>query len=260
MTFGTEGRDYFNAPIPYFALPNALIAPFWTDLTLSVSGQVRWGISGLSPSRQLVVEWVDVPTYDMRGSYSFEAILYESTNAIKFQYLNVVSGVPYDYGASSTVGVEDFDGASGSQFSYNTPSLSNGLAIEFIPKITTVFFDDFSTDKGWTGYEPGGWERGPAVAGVAENGNPDPGVDHSPSSDNHILGFAIGADYPNDLIEKSIVSPPIDCTEQSQVFLRFWRYLNVGSNYYDHAKVYVSNDGTNWTQVWENPVLFMSYL
>jgi hypothetical protein len=36
--------------------------------------------------------------------------------------------------------------------------------------------------------------------------------------------------------------------------LKFWRYLNVQSNSYDHAKIYVSNNGTNWTQLWENPV------
>jgi hypothetical protein len=117
------------------------------------------------------------------------------------------------------------------------------------------FLDDFSTDKGWVGYEIAGWERGPAIAGGGENGNPDPGSDHSPSADNYILGFAIGADYSNDLlVEKSIISPPIDCTGQSRVFLKFWRYLNMQSDYYDHAKVYVSNDGTNWTQLWENPV------
>ena len=115
------------------------------------------------------------------------------------------------------------------------------------------FSDDFSTDKGWTGYEPGRWERGSAVAGGGENGNPDPATDHSPSSDNKILGFAIGGDYTNNLVEKSIVSPLINCTGRSQVFLKFWRYFNVESNYYDHAKVYVSNDGTNWVQLWENP-------
>ncbi len=255
MTFGTEGREYFNAPIPYFALPNAVIAPFWGDLDLSGNGQVRWSISGISPSRQLVVEWVGVPSYTFGGAYSFEAILYESTNLIKLQYLNVVSGTPFDQGAFATVGVEDFDGAMGSQFSYNTSSLNNGLAIEFIPKITRVFFDDFGTDKGWTGYEPGGWQRGSAAAGGGEGGgNPDPGLDHSPSSDNYILGFAIGGDYPNDLVEKSIVSPSINCTEQNQVFLRFWRHLNVEGNNADHAKVYVSNDGITWTPVWENPV------
>jgi hypothetical protein len=28
----------------------------------------------------------------------------------------------------------------------------------------------------------------------------------------------------------------------------------VQSSYYDHAKIYVSSDGINWTQLWENPV------
>ena len=116
------------------------------------------------------------------------------------------------------------------------------------------FTDDFSTDKGWSGYEIGGWERGPATVGGGENGYPDPGTDHSASGDNNILGFVIGGDYSGNLTEKSIISPPIDCTGQSQVFIKYWRYLNVGSNYYDHARVLVSNDGTNWTQFWENPV------
>jgi len=244
-----EGTEFDNSPIPYPTSPNALIAPFWDDLTLTNSGQVRWDIIGTPPYRQLVIEWFEVPSYTFGGAYSFEAILYESTNEIKFQYSNVPDG-----GEFATVGVENFDGTSGSQFSYNTASLSNGLAIEFIPKLVTLFFDDFSTDKGWIGYEPGGWERGVAVAGVAQNGYPDPGVDHSSSSDNYILGFALGADYPNVLVEKSIISPPIDCTGQDRVFLKFWRYLNVESNSYDHAKVHVSNDRVNWTQLWENPV------
>ena len=92
MTFGTSAPDFFNRPIPSSQEPNALIAPFWTDLDLSLSGQVRWGISGTSPSRQLVVEWLEVPPYgaDLGVRYSFEAILYESTNEIVFQYSNVI--------------------------------------------------------------------------------------------------------------------------------------------------------------------------
>ena len=92
------------------------------------------------------------------------------------------------------------------------------------------------------------------MAGGGENGNPDIGMDNSSSSDNYILGFVVGGDYANNLVEKSIISPPINCTGQSQVFLKFWRYLNVQSNYYDHAKIFVSNNGVNWTQIWENPV------
>jgi hypothetical protein len=116
------------------------------------------------------------------------------------------------------------------------------------------FFDDFGTDTGWTVYEPGGWERGPAKAGGGENGNPDLGTDHSATPDNFILGFAIGADYPNNLVEKTIVSPPINCTGQAQVYLKFWRYLNVEGNEFDHARIDVSNDETNWIEIWENPV------
>jgi hypothetical protein len=124
----------------------------------------------------------------------------------------------------------------------------------YIHTVSLPFLDDFSTDKGWSGYEPDGWERGPAVAGSGENGNPDPVTDYSASSDNYILGFAIGGDSPNDLTEESIVPPPIDCAGQDSVFLKFWRYVNVQNNNYDQAKIYVSNDGTNWTQLWEKPM------
>ena len=117
------------------------------------------------------------------------------------------------------------------------------------------FFDDFGTDRGWVGYEEGGWERAPALAGGGENGYPDPGVDYSASGDNYILGFAIGADYPNDLGEKSITSPPLDCSGEDKVFLKFRRYLNVEGSQSDHAKIYVSHNGEEWTQVWENPVV-----
>jgi len=116
------------------------------------------------------------------------------------------------------------------------------------------FVDDFNTDKGWIGFEYKGWERGPAIRGGGQFGNPDPEADHSATDDNYILGFAIGDDYPNSLTEKSIISPPIDCSGQSKVYLKFWRYLNVESNIYDHAKILVSNDGVNWIQLWENPI------
>jgi hypothetical protein len=137
MTFGTEGMAYWNDPIPYANLPNALIAPFQTDLYLTeLTGErgVWWGMTGTAPNRELIIEWRQVPTYEFKtDSYSFEAILYEFTNRIKFQYLNVDSETPANRGAWSTVGVENFDGTAGNEYSYNTPTLSNGLAIEFVP-------------------------------------------------------------------------------------------------------------------------------
>ena len=117
------------------------------------------------------------------------------------------------------------------------------------------FVDDFSTDKGWFGYEVGGWERKPAHGGGgAAAGNPDPGTDYTGTSDNYILGYAIGGDYANGISEeKSVISPPIDCTGQDQVFLKFRRWLNVESNKFDHAGIDVRTDGMTWEPVWVNP-------
>ena len=82
-------------------------------------------------------------------------ILYESTDRIKFQYLDVDSGTDHDFGASATVGIENFDGTKGVQYSYNAGSLSNGQAIEFIPEVVienTSYVS--STDASCSGHSP----------------------------------------------------------------------------------------------------------
>jgi len=145
ITFGTNGTAFSNDLIPNVNLPNAIIAPFWDDLNLTGLGGeagVWSGISGTAPNRQLVVEWYQVPSFEYGTEmYSFEVILYESTDRIKFQYLDVDSGTSHDLGASATVGIENFDGTEGVQYSFNgSEPLSNGLAIEFIPS-NDVFSD-----------------------------------------------------------------------------------------------------------------------
>jgi hypothetical protein len=115
------------------------------------------------------------------------------------------------------------------------------------------FADDFSTDKGWFGYGAGGWERGPVAVGGGENGYPDPALDHSHTGDNHVLGFVLGGDYTAFPAESSIVSPPIDCSGQEQVFLKFWRFLNVEAAPAVSARIDVSTDEVVWVPLWENP-------
>ncbi len=156
ISFSTDGVDFFNTPMPDPTPPNALAAPFWCDLDLTfLTGNdgVWWAIQGTAPNRQLVVEWFNVPSWDNSPTnpeqYRFEVILYETSNLIKFQYQNVVSGTEYDSGALATVGVENFSGTGASQFSDYSPSLSNGVAIEFIPIIRPDYADydgDGATD------------------------------------------------------------------------------------------------------------------
>jgi hypothetical protein len=155
ITFGTSGAEPTNAAIPNVNLPNAIIAPFWDDLNatgLASPPGVWWKFYGVAPNRYLVIEWYQVPSWE-HGSetYSFEVVLYESSDKIKFQYLDVDSGTNHDFGASATVGIENFAGSSGVQFSYNTASLSNGKAIEFTPVLSGIvdFNGDGKTDIPW---------------------------------------------------------------------------------------------------------------
>lgn len=124
------------------------------------------------------------------------------------------------------------------------------------PPAALPFTDDFSTDKGWTLGTGSGlnWQRGACGAAyVPPYGSPEATTDHSPSSDNYILGDNIGAVYPNSMGSTIwATSPPVNCSAVTDVELSYWRWLNVESPSYDHAYIQVSNNGSTWTTVWEN--------
>jgi hypothetical protein len=117
------------------------------------------------------------------------------------------------------------------------------VTAEFVvPPLPAPFADDLSTNRPWT--YAGHWERGPAVSGGG-----DPGSDHSPSSDNYLLGYVIGERYGYNESEVPVTSPPVDCSDATHVALSFWRWLRLG-NGGDHAAVRVSIDGSTWSDVW----------
>lgn len=135
ITFGTSGTAYTNSPIPDPAEPNNMIAPFWDDLNPGAGGNVYVLLTGTAPNRIFTIEWAGVPHYSNVGNATFEINLYEGTNHIVFQYMDVVFGdAGYDRGASATVGLENADGTAGVQFSYNAPSLNDAMAIRFAPR------------------------------------------------------------------------------------------------------------------------------
>ncbi|MGB9724011.1 MAG: S8 family serine peptidase [Chloroflexia bacterium] len=127
-----------------------LIVPFWDDID-SDTGNVYVKTVGTAPFRKFVVEWYNRPHYSNIGNATFELILYETTNNIKFQYQDVVFGnASYDYGASATVGIRR-QGSNYLQYSYNQPVLTDLLAICFrfpgSPPCDTV-------DAPWLAEEP----------------------------------------------------------------------------------------------------------
>lgn len=136
INFENKHLGLQNYPIPSangYAVKR-LIGVFWDDLNMRTSinhGEVLCNIVGSSPNRTLVIEWKDVAHYFNEGSATFEILFYENSSDIVLQYQNVIFENPnYDYGASATIGIQ-YDPQWGTQYSYNTPSLSNGLALRF---------------------------------------------------------------------------------------------------------------------------------
>ena len=112
-------------------------------------------------------------------------------------------------------------------------------------------------DPGWTAEchqsigwpEEYCWEFGQPEGQGGEYGGPDPPGGHT--GDN-VYGFNLSGDYPNHLPETHLTTDAIDCSELSNVHLKFWRWLGVESAEYDSAFVRVSSDSSNWVTVWEN--------
>ncbi len=119
-------------------------------------------------------------------------------------------------------------------------------------KSAVLFQDDFEgSSLNWT-INGGEWEwDAPQGLGGANYGNPDPSSAHSGTK---VIGTDLTGDGDYDPNTNcSITSPPIDCSGYIGVTLSFYRWLNVERSTYDQATVEVSNDGTNWTVIWQNP-------
>jgi hypothetical protein len=142
-----EGYTYedYNDPIPYSSSPDLLVAPFWDDLAVGSyynSGVVYYETIGTTPNQQFIVEYYQVTRDGYSDDMTFEVILNE-TGEMWFQYLTLNG----ETGASASVGIEDYWGWVGSEYSYNSPSLSDSLAIVF--ELGPI---GFGSPQSYTGY------------------------------------------------------------------------------------------------------------
>ena len=149
LRVGNNGGILFNAtagdvPVSNTAIPAAApalsILPFWDDID-SDTGDVYWEVQGTAPNRMAIIEWYNRPHYSNTGSSTFEAILYEGSNEIKFQYADVDFGnASYNNGVSATVGINK-DATTALQVSYNQAVISNGQAILITPTVPVTASD-----------------------------------------------------------------------------------------------------------------------
>jgi hypothetical protein len=106
-----------------------VICPFWDDLVINSSGGVKYQILGNVGSRHLIIQWTNAQFWGQGNSnpftLTFQVVLYEGTNKIRFNYQNLTAGVPaQNEGHSATVGLKnantdtgalslDYNGSSG---------------------------------------------------------------------------------------------------------------------------------------------------
>lgn len=160
VSIGYDGIIYFNTSNNMNLWPNQLIgsssihnfiSPCWGYLGTISDGTdaVYYQTKGTAPNRKFIVQWDNVYPldlsslknssipYDKKG-ITFEAILFEGTNDILFQYKNVTFSPDdpmnnvgaLDNGGETTVGIEGPTGQ-GLQYSFNEKVLSPNEAILF---------------------------------------------------------------------------------------------------------------------------------
>ena len=107
LTFESPVSDYTNTNLSsYPAVPT--IAPFWDDLITGADG-VYWEVRGTAGEQRLIVQWQNAAFLNGGSStLTFEAVLFEGSNEIQFNYGNLTTGAAGpDEGGSATAGVKD---------------------------------------------------------------------------------------------------------------------------------------------------------
>ncbi|MBU0639359.1 MAG: hypothetical protein KKB50_10890, partial [Planctomycetes bacterium] len=132
------------------------------------------------------------------------------------------------------------DGNSGEDISNDDFTIS-----PFGPQVIYDFLLD--SNPGWS--TAGQWAWGHPTGGGGQYGDPDPTSGHTGSN---VCGYNLSGDYAANIPEYNLTTTAIDCTDLTRVGLRFWRWLGVEQPAYDHAYIRVSNNGSNWTTIWQN--------
>ncbi|MDL1959199.1 MAG: C25 family cysteine peptidase, partial [Deltaproteobacteria bacterium] len=149
LTFGTDGTDWGNDPIPHSNDPDDFIAPFWDDLNPRSGAQGHIYYYYDESNSRFIVEYKEVQHYYSGNPETFEVILYPNSS-ILYQYQAL------SYVTSSTVGIENSDASTGLQVVYNSSYLHNELAVRI------------SSGVDWLGFQP---ESDTVAPGGASNVN-----------------------------------------------------------------------------------------
>ncbi|MCK4289202.1 MAG: carboxypeptidase regulatory-like domain-containing protein, partial [Bacteroidales bacterium] len=122
LTFGIDGTDYSNDPIPSTTDPDDFLAAFWDDLNFT--GAARLYSYHDAANKRFIVQYTSVPRLGSSYINTFQYHLYESNGKIAFMYQDMNGTL-----TSATIGIENIDGTVGLQVAYNTAYVHDNLAV-----------------------------------------------------------------------------------------------------------------------------------
>jgi hypothetical protein len=146
-------NDFNNIDLGTSASPGDFPAlfPWWSDLSFQVSGagSVFYQTMGAPGSRRFIVQWDRAYASGSANPLTFQAILFEGSNRILFQYktADLGAGDAASKGGTATIGVRD-GGALASlkqiEWSFNSSVIANESAVMFdgrtlAPTAATLF-------------------------------------------------------------------------------------------------------------------------
>jgi hypothetical protein len=120
LSFTSSATTATGTTIPDPTEPNALIAPYWTDLNPYAGGEITAWYDASGP--RYVVTWTQVPHYPATAPETFQVVL-EADGSILCQYQVVADNTDH------TIGIEHADGRQGLLVLRNAPYLQDGMAI-----------------------------------------------------------------------------------------------------------------------------------
>ncbi len=129
----TSAFSPFNQNLPDPAVPNNVIAPFWTDLDLdgtsptdSGGGDLYAALLSAGPTTWLVLEWQNAELFALPGSvFTFQVWIEQGSSNISVVYASLSPGIP----SFLTVGVEDLAGTAGSSRYFNGAGTAPALGL-----------------------------------------------------------------------------------------------------------------------------------
>jgi hypothetical protein len=133
LQFGSVASEWNNVCLPHAGFNNTIFA-YWDDLDMRPEVCQTCGIytevEGTAPNRTFLIEWFACPRGSCNQTVSFEVRMYEGQDKYDIIYGPLMTA----NGSSATIGVQQGNGISVTQFECNTRTISPGLLLRLQPR------------------------------------------------------------------------------------------------------------------------------